>query len=112
MHISDLAALYTLLAEKILQSELIPSGEKGYYFPVVHKTHWWSVMQRLAEALHARGLVKEPKVETWPSDEMAADHLGFPRPFVRAMGTSRYAPCFRRREYEDLMIDLVGSLSR
>jgi len=46
-------------------------------------------MQRLAEALHARELVNEPKVEVWPSDEAAAKSLGWPLPYVRAMGTSR-----------------------
>lgn len=89
MHISDLVALYALLTEKILQKDSIPCGEKGYYFAMAHKTHWWDVMQRLAEALHARGLVVQPKAEVWPSDEMAADYLGFPRPYVRAMGTSK-----------------------
>ena len=89
MHISDLAALYALLTEKILQKEPIPNGEKGYYFAMAHRTHWWDVMQRLAEALHARGLVVEPQAEIWPSDEIAAEYLGFPRLYVRAMGTSR-----------------------
>lgn len=89
MHISDLVALYALLTENILQKELIPSGEKGYYFPIAHRTHWWNVMQRLAEGLNARGLVTGPKTEIWSSDEMAAEYLGFPRPYVRAMGTSR-----------------------
>ena len=46
-------------------------------------------MQRLAEALYARGLVAEPKAQIWPSDEMAAEYLGFPALFVRIMGTSR-----------------------
>ncbi|KAI9704644.1 MAG: hypothetical protein M1820_005392 [Bogoriella megaspora] len=88
VHISDLANFYTLLTEKILQKEPVPNGEKGYYFVIAHKTHWWRVMQRLAEALHARGLVAEPEVDVWPSDDVAAEYLEFPRPFVRAMGTS------------------------
>ncbi|RDW86003.1 hypothetical protein BP5796_04328 [Coleophoma crateriformis] len=87
VHVSDLAAFYTLLTGKIVQKEPVASGEDGYYFVYAHKTHWWDTMQRLAEALYARGLVTAPKVEVWPSDEMAAEYLGFPRPFVRAMGT-------------------------
>ncbi|RDW74800.1 hypothetical protein BP6252_05942 [Coleophoma cylindrospora] len=88
VHVSDLAAFYTLLTEKIVQREPVASGEDGYYFVYTHKTHWWDTMQRLAEALYARGLVTAPTVETWSSDEMAAEYLGFPRPFVRAMGTN------------------------
>jgi len=84
-----LTALYALLVTKILQKEPIPSGEMGYYFAMVHRAPWWEVMQRLAEALYARGLVAEPTVQIWPSDEMAAEYLGFPPLYVRAMGTNR-----------------------
>ncbi|OKL63856.1 hypothetical protein UA08_01113 [Talaromyces atroroseus] len=88
VHISDLVVFYALLTENILQKKPIPRGEKGYYFAIGHRTHWWEFMQRLAECLHARGLVRKPRAETWPSDEVAADYLGFPRLYVRAMGTS------------------------
>ncbi|KAK5051526.1 hypothetical protein LTR84_003178 [Exophiala bonariae] len=87
-HVSDMAALYILLLEKILNKAPLPMGEKGYYFAMAHKVSWWDVMQKLADALYRRGLVNEAKVEIWPSDEMAAQHLGWPRQFVRAMGTS------------------------
>jgi hypothetical protein len=82
-------ALYALLVEKILQKDPIPSGEKGYYFAMAHKVPWWDVMQRIAESLYARGLVEEPKAQTWPSYEMAAEYLQFPVQYVRAMGASR-----------------------
>ncbi|KAL9071885.1 MAG: hypothetical protein Q9157_005311 [Trypethelium eluteriae] len=88
VHISDLVAFYVLLTERILQKEPILSGEKGYYFPISHRTHWWAVVERLAKALHARGLVMEPKPEVWPSDDIAAEYLGFPRRYIRAIGTS------------------------
>ncbi|KAI1378883.1 NAD(P)-binding protein [Hypoxylon crocopeplum] len=87
-HISDLTALYALLVEKILQKESMPSGENGHYFAMAHRAPWWDVMQRLADALYAHELVKEPKVQTWPSDDIAADTLGFPRPFIRGIGVS------------------------
>lgn len=45
-------------------------------------------MDLLAKAMHARGLVNSPSVKTWPSYEQAADEYGFPRQFIRAMGTS------------------------
>ena len=89
VHVSDLAALYALLIEKILQKEPIPVDEKGYYFAFAHRAPLWDVMQRIANALYSRGIVAEPKVQVWPSDDMAAEYLGFPRPFVRDMGTAR-----------------------
>ncbi|KAI1448839.1 NAD(P)-binding protein [Annulohypoxylon stygium] len=89
VHITDLVGLYALMVEKILQKEPIPSGEKGYYFATVHSAPWWEIMQRIADVLYARGLVKEPKVQVWPSWEEAADVLGFPRPFIRAIGSSK-----------------------
>lgn len=72
-----------------MQKEPIPSDEKGYYFAIVHRTPWYDVMQRIAKGLHARGLVMEPEPQIWPSDEMAAEYLGFPPLLVRAMCTHR-----------------------
>ncbi|KAI1105789.1 NAD(P)-binding protein [Jackrogersella minutella] len=88
VHISDLTELYTLLVEKVLQNEPIPSGENGYYFAMAHRAPWWDIMQRLAKALYARGLVTEPAVQVWPSYEMAAEHLGFPALYTRGIGAS------------------------
>ncbi|KAM0424376.1 hypothetical protein ACHAPT_010524 [Fusarium lateritium] len=88
VHISDLTALYLLLLEKLLQQEPIPSGESGYYFAVAHRSPWWKVMDGLAEGLYSRGLVTEPKAQMWSGYDEAADNLGFPRLYVRAIGTS------------------------
>ncbi|KAH6658326.1 hypothetical protein BKA67DRAFT_211262 [Truncatella angustata] len=88
-HISDLAAFYAILVEKILQMEPIPSGEIGYYFAIAHTVPWWNVMQRIAESLHARGLVTSSQTQIWPSYKMAAEYLNFPLAHVRAMGASR-----------------------
>ena len=86
-----MVAFNALLTGKIMQKEPIPSGEMGYYFVSVYRTHWWDVMQPLAEILHAHRLVVEPKAEIWPSDDMVVEDLGFPRAYVRAMGTARCA---------------------
>ncbi|KAH8690119.1 hypothetical protein BGW36DRAFT_433072 [Talaromyces proteolyticus] len=88
VHISDLAELYVILVEKILQEEDIPMTETGYYFAMAHRAPWWQIMDGIANALYARGLVPEPKVHIWPSDEMAAEYLGFPAAYIRAMGTA------------------------
>jgi hypothetical protein len=46
-------------------------------------------MDRIAEAMHARGLVEKPEAKTWPSYEMAAKSVGYPPKYIRAMGMSR-----------------------
>jgi hypothetical protein len=78
----------------------IPSGEKGYYFGISHTVNWWEAFQCLAEALYARGLVAEPKVQIWPSDEVAAEYLGFPPMYVRMIGTSGSVPPFINRNLD------------
>ncbi|KAF3800210.1 hypothetical protein GCG54_00003738 [Colletotrichum gloeosporioides] len=88
IHIRDLVELYRLLTENILLGKPIPSGREGYYFATVHRVPWWDVMDRIAVAMHARGLVDEPMTKVWPSYDVAADTLGFPRLYIRAMGTS------------------------
>ncbi|KAL5378872.1 hypothetical protein DPSP01_008805 [Paraphaeosphaeria sporulosa] len=87
-HISDLVALYRILVHKILENEDIPSGKDGYYFAMAHRAPWWAYMRAIAQSLHARGLVADPEVELWPSDEAAAKALKFPVQFIRAMGTA------------------------
>ena len=91
MHISDLTALYGRIIEKILQKEALPSGTEGYYFALAHHLHWWEVLDHLAGALDARGLVIDPKTHFWPSDEAAADSLGVPVQFVLPLWNSGYA---------------------
>ncbi|GJC90129.1 hypothetical protein ColLi_12967 [Colletotrichum liriopes] len=87
-HVTDLAALYVLLIEKILQGEPIPSDEVGIYFGVAYKISWWKVMSAISQALHSRGLVKDLEPQFWSSYDAAADELGWPRAYIRGMGTS------------------------
>ncbi|KAI1356801.1 hypothetical protein F5Y01DRAFT_265861 [Xylaria sp. FL0043] len=89
VYISDLAEYYVLFLKKILQGEKLPSGEVGYYFAVAHEAGWWAMVESLASALHARGLVNEPTAKLWPSDDMAAEALELPRQYVRLMHTAR-----------------------
>ncbi|KAK6216565.1 nad dependent epimerase dehydratase family protein [Colletotrichum tabaci] len=53
-HVTDLAALYVLLIEKILQGDPIPSDEVGIYFGVAYTMSWWKVMSAIARALHSQ----------------------------------------------------------
>lgn len=46
-------------------------------------------MDGLAKGLYSRGLVTEPEVQVWPSYDEAAETMGFPRLYMRAIGTSR-----------------------
>ncbi|KAF4979131.1 hypothetical protein FZEAL_4621 [Fusarium zealandicum] len=87
-HISDLTALYMILLKNILKGNPVPTGKNGYYFALAHKCPWWKVMDGLAEGLYSRGLITEPEVKVWPSYDIAADTLGFPRLYIRAIGTS------------------------
>ncbi|KAH7372109.1 hypothetical protein BKA64DRAFT_715117 [Cadophora sp. MPI-SDFR-AT-0126] len=87
-HVTDVASFYGILVEHIMKKQMIPSGENGYYFITAHRSPWWSVMQRVGDALYARGLVTEAKTYTWPSDEMAAEALGLPLLYIRAIETS------------------------
>lgn len=88
LHMSDLAELYVLLVEKILQGESVPNGESGYYFAMAHRAPWGKVMDGLAKSLYTRGLITDPKVKIWPSDDVASEELGFPRRYIRPMCTS------------------------
>ena len=89
VHLSDLMNLYALLVEKILSKESIPSGDKGHYFAVGHKFHWWQTLDRVVVALHTRGLVYEQTIQVWPSDEMAAKSLGLPVQFMNMIWNSK-----------------------
>ncbi|KAF2181555.1 NAD(P)-binding protein [Zopfia rhizophila CBS 207.26] len=88
VHISDLVSLYALLTTKILQKEPMPSGEQGHYFGFNHRSPYWAVMDRIATSLHARGLVADASVKTWPSYKMAAEAMSLPELYIRAMCTS------------------------
>lgn len=88
VHISDLTTFFTQLVKAILREEKLPTGYEGYYFTVSHRVHWWDILDRLARALHASGLVKEPTTQVWPSDEVAAGVLGVPKEFAHSIWDS------------------------
>lgn len=89
VHISDLTDIYVRLVSKILKQEPIQIGQDRYFFAIAHKAHWWKMMDKVAEGLYSRGLVTEPKAKSWSDYNTAADSLGFPRVYVRAMTTHR-----------------------
>ena len=88
VHVSDLTALYALLVSKIVAGDPLPHSERGYVFAFAHHAPWHKTMARLAEALYKRGLVTTPETEVWPSYEEAAEQLGWPPQFARAMATT------------------------
>ncbi|CAI6092743.1 unnamed protein product [Clonostachys chloroleuca] len=88
IHVADLADLYVVLVEKILQGQSIPNGENGYYFGFAHRLPWWKTMERIAAGLHARGLVADPTAQVWPSWEEAAAQLKWPVQHIHAMGAA------------------------
>ncbi|KAI0021086.1 hypothetical protein F4780DRAFT_739035 [Xylariomycetidae sp. FL0641] len=87
LHISDLTDFYARLIQSILDGNQIPGGREGCYFVLKHKVHWWDIMDSLAAALHARGLVSHPVAKVWPSDEMAAEAYAVPAMYARSIYT-------------------------
>ncbi|KAH8659991.1 hypothetical protein BX600DRAFT_467051 [Xylariales sp. PMI_506] len=85
VHVSDLAQFYRLLVEKALRKESLPHGEQGYYSGAAHEIDWQELQDRLAAALHARGMASTSEVQTWASDEAAAKSLGVPTEYVRVL---------------------------
>jgi hypothetical protein len=85
VHLSDLVSLFTVLVTRILQHEDIPSGEQGYYFGFNHRSPFWAMLDRIAVALHKRGLVPTSETKSYPSHKSGADSLGFPEQFISAM---------------------------
>lgn len=75
-----MAAFYVTLASAIVSERGIPVpyGKTGYYFLATHHVSMWQLTDRLAEALHARGLVDADKADVWASHEKAAEVLGLP----------------------------------
>ena len=63
----------------------------GYFYPVAHYVDMWKTADGIAEALHAKGLVNEPKAVPWPSDEAAAEAIGMPVQFIQLLYRSVYA---------------------
>lgn len=70
------------MVEKILLKEPIPSDEEGFYFPMAHRWPWWTVLQGIANSLHARGLVADPTIQLWPDWGVASDALALPRLYI------------------------------
>jgi hypothetical protein len=80
--------LFRLITEKILTQEPVPVREQGYVLAVAHRASWWTIQEQLAQRMHARELITDSGVKVWPSDDMASEFLGWPRAYVRAMGTA------------------------
>lgn len=51
----------------------------------------WDFSDAIAKALHAKGLVDQPKAIPWESDEAAAEGLGMPVAFIPLLYSSMYA---------------------
>lgn len=85
VHISDLIIFYALLTKTILRKEQLPSGKDGYYFVTARSVYWWDILDGLAVALHARGLVTEPTTRVWPSDEVAGEAFGVPAQYAQSI---------------------------
>lgn len=90
MHVSDLTAFFARLVDALINGSPVPKGRQGYYFTNSHRVYWWDLVERLAEVLHARGLVADPSVGIWPSDEAAGKAFGVPPAFAASIFNGRY----------------------
>ncbi|KAL4778429.1 hypothetical protein BJX76DRAFT_143798 [Aspergillus varians] len=88
VHISDLTALYSRIIETLLQDEPLPSDKEGYYFALAHDIFFGDVLDHLAIALKARGLVTDSEARIYPNNKVASELLGVPEQFVTALWNS------------------------
>ncbi|PSN71717.1 NAD(P)-binding protein [Corynespora cassiicola Philippines] len=93
-HISDVVSLCARIIQNIRQGNALAHGEQGFYLAMEPFVYWHDVHERLAAALHARGLVGSPEVKTWRSYDEASEKMGFPPEFVQMLwdGTCTMAP--------------------
>lgn len=104
VHVNDLAEFYTLLVHKILSGSASTAEIEGYFFPIAHEVDMWDTADAFAKALHAKGLVNEPKAVEWPSDEVAAKDLGMPAEFIPLLLHPQYVMlllCLSKRPRAD-----------
>lgn len=73
------------ILKAIVRGGAIDSGPRGYYFAYAHNISWWSVMQRLHAVLSAGDAAIPSEIAVWPNDEVAAESLGVPAPFVQPL---------------------------
>ena len=90
MHVSDLAALYRLIAERALQGESIRSGKEGYYFAMAHDLFLGELGDHLAKVLRDRGLTTDSTTRNYPDANAAAESLGIPLPVMEVLWESGY----------------------
>jgi hypothetical protein len=69
--------MYDLILQKILQQQLLDSGEKGYYFVEAEETTWEFISQTIAHAGYSQGIFASPDLKHL-SPELFADSLGIP----------------------------------
>lgn len=86
MHIGDLAKLYEIVVQKLLNGEDLPSGEKGIYFSANGHHTWLEVANGLADALftlgvseteEAKSISLEEAAERWTGGDTLYAELGF-----------------------------------
>jgi nucleoside-diphosphate-sugar epimerase len=73
VHIDDLADLYVILLQKILDGEKVPAGEQ-ILFSETGTFSWIDLSQGIADALHRLGAIKTADVKQVTLED-AAGHL-------------------------------------
>ncbi|KAF4211756.1 hypothetical protein CNMCM8980_001807 [Aspergillus fumigatiaffinis] len=71
-HLLDNTMLYVEILRKILSSDDIPHGRKGYYLPSSGRVAWKDVYASIATALFKRGLLEDSAVHQADEDILGA----------------------------------------
>jgi nucleoside-diphosphate-sugar epimerase len=95
VHIEDLARLYILLLDKALEGKAGKGREGGWYFAEEGHYVLKDVATRVAEVLHARGLIPSAQVAQFKDDSEAEKALG---PHWFYFGTNSKSSADRSRQ--------------
>ncbi|KAM0251652.1 hypothetical protein ACHAQJ_008112 [Trichoderma viride] len=77
-HISDVAAFYSLILKKILESTPVEYGKNGYYFLETGEVSWLDISKRIGDVGHTQGVFTSGELkEISPEDFAKALNISF-----------------------------------
>ncbi|KIV84582.1 hypothetical protein PV11_00355 [Exophiala sideris] len=78
VHIADVAKIYSLLVQRIVDGKAIEFGKQGYYFVETGEVTWLDISKAIARSGHTQGLFPTAEVkEVSPVDFASALNISF-----------------------------------